>query len=298
VRLKVPERPSQLDAIHARASRAVGKVKRICLAIPGVRQVSANRYYARVGQHAALKPWLPREAHERARSIWTTGVAKTNVVLPHQVLRVAEHFVDGLRAGPRETGFDRVSPTDLLAAPDVFLYGLDEANLDMAESFIGLPVVYAGCELKRERPEAPPVDVRMWHIDVEDRRMLKIIVYLSDVDEDCGPFTYLDVKGTGRAKEHLRYLSGFVEDGAMGRIVPRTSWRTVVGPRLTATYVDTCNLFHKAAQPRKHDRYSVTFSYTSTTPLQLFPEFRQTREQSRTLRHRLTTLQRQALQID
>jgi hypothetical protein len=220
------------------------------------------------------------------------------VALPARVREVAERFVAKLKAAPRETRFDRISASEMLASADVFLHGLDDANLDIAESYIALPLSYAGCELKRERPEAPPVDVRMWHIDVEDHRMLKIIVYLSDVDEDCGPFTYLDLTVTDRVKRELRYLSGFVDDVTMAKIVPQSSWRTTLGPQLTSSWVDTCNVFHKAAQPRKHDRYSMTFSYTSSTPLQLFPEFRHTREQSRVLSHRLSARQRRVLQID
>jgi hypothetical protein len=290
---------NELDRLQARASRAAGKAKRMFMVLPGVKQVAINRYYIRVGQHAFNRPWLPHEAHRNIRTVRETGVAKTVIPLPDNVSSVAEAFVERLRAAPREPKYDRITPLEILSPPDVFLYGLDEALLDIAENFIGLPVSFAGCELKRERPEAPPVDVRMWHLDVEDHRMLKIIVYLSDVDEDCGPFTYLDVADTNHVKRELRYLSGFVDDSTMASIVPRARWRTALGPRLTASWVDTCNVFHKAAQPRVHDRYSMTFSYTSNEPLQLFPEFRQTREQQwRVLRGRLTPRQWDVLQID
>jgi hypothetical protein len=43
--------------------------------------------------------------------------------------------------------------------------------------------------MKRESAEWVAAGVRQWHRDTEDRRILKISVYLSDVEDGCGPLS-------------------------------------------------------------------------------------------------------------
>src|SRR4029079_19170529 len=109
--------------------------------------------------------------------------------------------------------------------------------------------------------------------DIEDRRMLKIIVYLSDVHEGCGPFEYVNQGWTTHAARVLNYASGFVSDSAMARVVPSEEWIQVTGPRLSAIFVDTSRGLHRAKPPTLADRYSMTFTYSSTRPYQTFPEY-------------------------
>ena len=188
----------------------------------------------------------------------------------------------------------RFSPDHLASEPVLYKWGLTDDNLDLAENYIGLPVHYRGVELKRERADGIARDVRQWHMDIDDRRMLKLIVYLSDVDDGCGPFEYIDPARSAQAARALHYSSGFVSDVAMDRIAPAESWLRVTGPRLCATFVDTTQVFHRARPPTTSDRYSMTFCYSSTTPYQVFPEFMLSRPTLRRLRFELTPRQRRA----
>ena len=173
-----------------------------------------------------------------------------------------------------------------------------EQNLDLAENHIGLPVHYLGVEVKRERADGRAEDVRQWHMDIEDRRMLKLIVYLSDVDDGCGPFEYIDLMRSGEAARVLRYSSGFVSDAVMDRVVPQENWLRGVGPRLSAIFVDSSRIFHRVVAPTTTDRYSMTFSYSSTTSYQVFPEFMLSAKALRRLSHQLTPRQRAASRIE
>ena len=40
----------------------------------------------------------------------------------------------------------------------------------------------------------PPASSWLWHIDNNPREQIKVMIYLDDVDEDTGPFTYLESK--------------------------------------------------------------------------------------------------------
>ena len=69
----------------------------------------------------------------------------------------------------------------------------------------------------------------------------------------------------------LNYGSGFVADDAMARVLPRSEWIEATAPAYSGAFADTCRVFHRAQAPRKIDRYSVTYSWTSTTPVKTYP---------------------------
>lgn len=289
-----------VDSVLALATRARGKAKRALLRAPLIKDWSEQRYFAQRGRHAEDLPWLTRDRFEVASDLRRDFFAKRDVtsMLPDDVVAVAGRFVARLREDTSPKPCVRISPEELASDSALFKWGLADENLDLAECYIGLPVHYLGVEVKRERPDGVATDVRQWHIDVEDRRMMKIIVYLSDVDEGCGPFEYLDRARTKRAVQSLNYWSGFVPDATMDGAVSEREWLRATGPRLSGVFVDTCRLFHRAKPPTTTDRYSMTFSYSSTTPYQVFPEFMQTRKTLLRLRSELTPRQRRASMMD
>ena len=284
----------------ALATRARGKAKRVILRAPLVKQVADTQYFAALGRHSAQLPWLDHDRFSVLNDLRQHWLAKRDGTpfISADVLAVANDFVERLKNEKSDKSCVRISPAELAADPALFKWGMTDENLDLAESYIGLPVHFLGVEVKRERPDGRALDVRQWHIDVEDRRMMKIITYLSDVDETCGPFNYLDRPRTKRAIAGMGYSSGFVPDAKMGPAVPEGEWLQALGPRLTTVFVDTCRLFHRAKPPTKTDRYSMTFSYSSTTPYQVFPEFMQNRKTMMTLREQLTPRQRRASMME
>ena len=105
-----------------------------------------------------------------------------------------------------------ISPDDInsfsnygqfLRYPEIFQWGLQDKLIRIAENYIQTPVAYD--TFRCDVTYAPVQDSgqRRWHIDHEDRRMLKVFVYLNDVDIDTGPFEYLDKKATDIALSQL-----------------------------------------------------------------------------------------------
>ena len=81
----------------------------------------------------------------------------------------------------------------------------------------------------------------------------------------------------------------------MARVVPTEEWIRATGPRLSAIFVDTSRVFHRAKPPTSADRYSMTFSYSSLSPFQSFPEYRQSRAALTEVCAELTPRQQRAL---
>ena len=151
--------------------------------------------------------------------------------------------------------------------PDISLWGLNESLLNIVENYIGLPIYYLGAEIKREFADGQAGGVRKWHIDPEDRRMVKIIVYLSHVDEQSGPFEYMTKDLTRRAVSRTHYASGLISDEKMIKVMRQADCQVCLGDEGTIALFDGCSIFHRAQLPLKQDRASITFHYVSKYPI-------------------------------
>lgn len=287
-------------AVSALASRARGKAKRVTLRLPIARQWSEVHYFADRGQHSANLPWLSRDLYELVTELRRNGMARGNgtTFLPDEVTASADRFADELRQQSSRQSVLKVRPAELAEDLTLFKWGLTPEILDLAEYYLGLPVHYLGVEVKRECADSVVTGTRHWHIDVEDRSGLKILIYLSDVDDSCGPFEYLDFEQTQIARRRLKYVSGYLSPTVMNGVVPQSDRRIVTGPRLTAIFVDTCRVFHRAQPPTGTDRYSMTFAYASQRPYQRHAEYALPRDALLPLRAELTVRQRRAARID
>jgi hypothetical protein len=247
--------------------RARRKIKRELLRAPIVRPWSESRYHARLGRHAENLPWLTSDRFDVFAELRDHGIAirDATTTIPAAVLEVADRFVARLRETTQKP-LEITLPPDVAVDPALYEWGLAEENLDLAEHYIGLPVRYLGAAVRREQVGVH-YRTRRWHKDIDDRRMLKIIVYLNDVRDGGGPFEYLNRNASDHAARIFRYSAGLLSDAAMARVVPPADWVQVTGPRLTAIFVDPRRFFHRAQPPTNADRYTMTFTYMSKTPL-------------------------------
>lgn len=109
---------------------------------------------------------------------------------------------------------------------------------------------------------------QLWHFDREDRLILKIFVYLSDVDHGAGPFTY--APGTHKKGRFSSMSPAFFdEDGVrrttdeqMSNSYPQENWRVCTGKKGTVILADTRG-FHKGGEARISDRLMFTCMFTS-----------------------------------
>lgn len=109
---------------------------------------------------------------------------------------------------------------------------------------------------------------QLWHFDREDKYILKVFLYLDDVDEGAGPFTYAPGthgKGRDRSIRPEYFLEGNVQrttDEQMAAVYPREKWRVCTGKKGTVVFADTRG-YHKGGEARTKDRLMFTCMYTS-----------------------------------
>lgn len=156
----------------------------------------------------------------------------------------------------------------------VFQAALSPALLRLAGSYFGRPPALTGVHARRDDGETVPEDLRCWHLDAEDERMIRIIIYLHDVDIDTGPFEFVPRALSGNCAELRRQGFGdptsnpeyqAIHDERMELAVPRADWVACTGSRLTAAVADPACVFHRT-KPHKRRRRTLTLSYTSRQP--------------------------------
>ena len=256
------------------AARLPGHAKQEVLArVAPLRLLADSRHQRRLRQFAPQLPVLPPEREAVLDEVRTRGAAVTSLDalgFPGTAeLKAGAHELTDEFAQQHRSTLSTVRPPRewVLGRPAIWQWGLNEQVLDMVESYIGLPARYHGASVRCERATGEALGVRQWHRDIEDRRMLKLLVWLNDVDEDGGPFEYVDRAHTPDLTRSLHYVSGYVSDEAIRRQVPESEWHRGTGPMWTCVVADPRNLFHRAMPPVRRDRYSLTFSYTSRFPI-------------------------------
>jgi hypothetical protein len=104
-----------------------------------------------------------------------------------------------------------------------------------------------------------------WHRDPEEEHVVKVFLYLSDVDEDAGPFEYLTGSAPGKRYGHLwPWGEGKVKptDEEMASAAPAEERVTMTGPAGTMIFCDTSG-FHRGGFAKAAPRVLSIWSYVS-----------------------------------
>jgi hypothetical protein len=170
--------------------------------------------------------------------------------------------------------FTLLGPCPTLDVNDVFVrFALQADILSLINNYFGMLTKFRYYNVWYNFPtQAPPRESQLWHRDPEDRAVLKMFVYLTDVDFNRGPLTYApgthlygNVKKSApstlykEGRTHVRRSN----DDQMKTIVPESKWVTAIGPRRTIVLADTRG-YHKGGYVRHKDRILYTCMFSSS----------------------------------
>ncbi len=149
-------------------------------------------------------------------------------------------------------------------------FGLQKELLQIASAYFGMLTHLRFYNVWHTfATQAPARRSQLWHRDPEDHLILKVFVYLSDVDDGAGPFTYApstDLKGKiHQDPEYFREANRRAkrsEDEQMAAIVPPERWIKGVGEAGTIIFADRRG-YHKGGLARTHDRIMYNCMFTS-----------------------------------
>jgi hypothetical protein len=161
------------------------------------------------------------------------------------------------------TSRPELDPTSIFAR-----FALESGALEVANRYFGMFTRLREYNVWHNFPvSGAPQSSQLWHRDREDRMILKMFVYLSDVDDTAGPFAYAPgthAKGPVR-REPAYSIEGGVKrttDKQMSGVVAADRWIKATASRGTIIFADTAG-FHKGGYCSGKERVMYVGMFTS-----------------------------------
>jgi Phytanoyl-CoA dioxygenase (PhyH) len=255
-------------------------------------QVPANfSYQIALIRHASQHPDLTLQELKivdacRKEGVCVTSLQDLGIASTPQLLKAAESQLALMEkaaasSGQRGSAANPALPQIFMVAdlPEFDAWARDRRLLSLIENYIGLPVKFQGVHLRRDFANEKPVTTELWHRDDEDRRIIKVFVYLTDVGEENGPYEYIPRDRVSwlkawriqsRVLARRREAKLGIDDAEMATFVPRSEWKSCPCPAGTVVFSDTRAVFHHG-KSRQKSRSAIFFVYTAADPLH--PEF-------------------------
>lgn len=157
----------------------------------------------------------------------------------------------------------------LMRYPEVVLWGTANRLLRVIEGYLRLPVAYDTPSYYYGVADGRLAGPRKWHRDKEDWRMVKVCVYLHDVDENGGPFEITTPLANTQLHQRVNHNYQVLLDSQANQLLDPLSgqWFTsCTGKAGTVIFADTALFYHRGKPPVNRDRSAIFFSYFSQRP--------------------------------
>jgi ectoine hydroxylase-related dioxygenase (phytanoyl-CoA dioxygenase family) len=209
--------------------------------------------------------------------------------LEHEGERFTTETAEGLRkeaageaSGLRRTGKDFVLRRDAYGSTirpdDPWLRIIaDRQLLDVANAYLQLWSKIEYVDLWYTPPQPADAERRAsqrWHRDFDDRYLLKVFVYLTDVDQETGPFEYVPRSQPGGAYDELWPWHPMSESYPPQEELTAKigdSVKTFTGPKGTMILCNTSG-FHRGGFVTGKPRVLATATYCSPASLAALTE--------------------------
>ena len=249
---------------------------------------------------ANCKPWSAYQFDKTSlndtqrvllQSLWRDGIALTTVKeligevplfeqLENAVSTLERTTLSGdlLRARERvdTPGFksyliELLGPSPVLDPNAIYVrFAVQPAVLNIANTYFGMYTRLRAFNVWHNFPSTKePRNSQLWHCDPEDRYILKMFVYLTDVNEESGPLVYArgthaqgSIKSVPKSFKDPETTARRSTDVQMSAVVPKDRWLTAVGPKGTVVFADTRG-YHKGGLVRGQERILYNCMFTS-----------------------------------
>jgi hypothetical protein len=120
-----------------------------------------------------------------------------------------------------------------------------------------------------EKPDAPPRESQLFHLDYHDKPMVYVIVTLREVTMERGPFCFLpksvsEKASSGLRDYHTKKGGHRVTDDRIYSVVPESELIRLCYPAGTVLFLDSSACFHYGSRNAVKPRHLMMFAYVST----------------------------------
>lgn len=210
----------------------------------------------------------------KQEGIYVTTLDKLGLQSSSELLKAAHEQLSKMAAANNQHLEQKWPQIHTVTGLSEFYYwGMEKRLLDIIENYIGLPIKFHGVHLRKDFPSDNQFGTLLWHSDAEDHRIVKIFIYLNDVEEKTGPFEYIPRSLTSVFSwkywqlYYKLWQSSYmgIDDEEVKKVVPKSAWKSCLGPAGTVIFVDTKNTLHHGTV-RSEERAALFFCYTANPP--------------------------------
>ena len=148
-------------------------------------------------------------------------------------------------------------------------FAVHSTPLSIVNAYMGMWSRLSQFDLRKTLPQGEAITAiqsQKWHRDPEEKRMLKIFLYLNDVDAEAGPFTYIRKSTFGNKYGHLfpqRPPEGnYPPEEAVQKAIQKEDIKSMTASAGTVIFCDTSGL-HFGGRATKKERIMSTIVYNS-----------------------------------
>lgn len=208
----------------------------------------------------------------------TAGICQTqlkNLGLPgdEQMLREAgavRHDIEARladdSAGPGDPYLIQANKVELKHRREIYLFGLNERLLRIVEGYLGLPVAFGGFNLFYTLADGRERGARVWHLDGEDESIVKVAVYLNDVDLDGGPFEMIKDRIYRGGEPYKRPARHDKLERIIGKTISADDIVTCTGSSGSVIFCDTARYYHRGRPATGSNRAAIFYNYYPRPP--------------------------------
>jgi hypothetical protein len=164
----------------------------------------------------------------------------------------------GVELGPDDPWFRVVSSRRLLDLANAYLEMW--SKLEYVDVWYSVPQPESGQRISSQR----------WHRDYNDKHLLKVFLYLVDVDEQMGPFQYVAGSQPGGPYESAwgwePLGQNYPTEEELEARIPPEAVKTFTGPAGTLLFCNTAG-FHRGGFSTTQPRVLATATYSSPASL-------------------------------
>jgi ectoine hydroxylase-related dioxygenase (phytanoyl-CoA dioxygenase family) len=146
-------------------------------------------------------------------------------------------------------------------------------SLDIANAYLQMwsKLEYVDVWYSVPQPaDAQRISSQRWHRDYNDKHLLKVFLYLVDVDEEMGPFQYVpDSQPGGRYANAWPWQplgQNYPTEDELEALIPAASIRAFTAPKGTLIFCNTAG-FHRGGFSTSDPRVLATATYSSPASL-------------------------------
>jgi len=235
----------------------------------------SNAYQKRKKQYPDYKP--SNEALNIALKIEEKGYHKIeNFLNTDQIDLISKKVDEILSDGNHPNNQGKISQQDardnklyiqclqpLICAPEIHPFVFNDLIIDIAGAYMDCQPAFGTCNLRRSFVNnMKEGGNQIYHVDPNSPRFLKFFIYLDDVDENGGPFCYVEGSHTKKFERNgvnWNNLYSYKTD-TINQIYGEDKVKYLTAKKGDLLVADT-NGWHRGTKPLNKDRTMLTLDY-------------------------------------